>query len=81
MAPGPEHEVVVLQEQGIPVQEVLAVREAEYSPLLKEAGEATETYHCIQEDTRNMRTDPYVIMVFDHNIMQEEYEELLPRYQ
>ena len=59
----------------------LAVREAEYSPLLKEAGEASETYHCIQEDTRNMRTDPYVIMVFDHNIMQEEYEELLPRYQ
>ena len=58
----------------------LAVRESEYDPEMPEAREASEIYHCTQEDTRNMRTDVYKILVFDHNIMQEEYEELLPRY-
>ncbi len=59
----------------------LVLREAEFDPDMPEAKEASEIHHCIQEDTRNMRTDVYKILVFDHNIMQEEYEELLPRYQ
>ena len=59
----------------------LAIRESEYDPEIPEALEASELYNCVQEDTRNGRTDVYKILVFDHNIMQEEYEELLPRYQ
>ena len=58
----------------------LALRADEYDPEMPEAREATEIYNCIQEDTRNMRTDKYIILVHDHNIMQEEYEKLLPRY-
>ena len=59
----------------------LAIRESEYDPEMPEALEISELYNCVQEDTRNGRTDVYKILVFDHNIMQEEYEELLPRYQ
>ena len=59
----------------------LVLRADEYAPEMPEAKQASEIYSCIQEDTRNMRTDEYIILVHDHNIMQEEYEKLLPRYQ
>jgi hypothetical protein len=59
----------------------LALTESEYDPEMPEAKEASEKYTCTQEDTRNSRTNNYVILVLDHNIMQEEYEALLPRYQ
>ena len=58
----------------------LALREFEYIPEMSLALEAKEFYKCVQEDTRNGSTDAYIIMVFDHNIMQEEYEKLIPRY-
>ena len=38
-------------------------------------------YTCFQEDTRNSRKANYVILVLGRNIMQEEYEKLLPRYE
>lgn len=60
----------------------LALRESELSPkLLPILGTYEEVYTCVQEDTRNMRTDTYIIIVLDHNIMQDEYDNLLPRYQ
>lgn len=59
----------------------LALRESEFDPEMPEARDALDIYNCIQEDTRNLRTEAYVILVLDHNIMQEEYEYLLPRYQ
>jgi hypothetical protein len=59
----------------------LALRESEYNPDIYASSGVSEIYNCIQEDTRNGRTDVYKILVFDHNIMQKEYEELLPRYQ
>ena len=58
----------------------LALTEEEYDPEMPEALEASEIYSCTQEDTRNTRTKTYMILVHDHNIMQEEYENLLPRY-
>ena len=58
----------------------LALTEDEYDPEMPEAREASEIYSCTQEDTRNTRTNTYMILVHDHNIMQEEYENLLPRY-
>ncbi len=59
----------------------LALTENEYDPEMPEAKEASEIYSCTQEDTRNTRTNTYMILVHDHNIMQQEYESLLPRYQ
>ena len=59
----------------------LALREAEYDPEMPEELSALETYRCTQEDTRNSRTDDYIILVHDRNIMSGEYEALLPRYQ
>lgn len=58
----------------------LALRESEYDPEMPEARSALEMYRCTQEDTRNFRTDDYIILVHDHNIMAEEYEKILPRY-
>ena len=59
----------------------LALAESEYDPEMPEAREASEMYTCFQEDTRNSRKANYVILVLDRNIMQEEYEKLLPRYE
>lgn len=59
----------------------LALTEDEYDPEMPEAVEASEIYTCTQEDTRNSRTNTYKILVLGRNIMQEEYEKLLPRYQ
>ena len=58
----------------------LALTADEFDPQMPEALDALEIYTCTQEDTRNSRTNDYVILVLDHNIMQEEYENLLPRY-
>ena len=59
----------------------LALKEEEYDPEMPEAQGVTEIYHCRQEDTRNTRTDDYVILVLDHNIMKEDHDYYLPRYQ
>lgn len=58
----------------------LALRESEYDPEMPLAKEASEIYTCYQEDTRNGSSDRYVILVLTRNIMQSEYEALLPRY-
>lgn len=58
----------------------LALQEDQYDPNMPEAQAASEIYTCTQEDTRNSRTENYVILVLDHNIMKEAYENLLPRY-
>lgn len=58
----------------------LALTDEEYDPEMPEAREASEIYTCTQEDTRNTRTNTYLILVLDHNIMSAEYEKLLPRY-
>ena len=59
----------------------LAIQDVQYDPDMPAALEASEIYTCTQEDTRNTRTENYMILVLDHNIMKEEYEALLPRYQ
>ncbi|MBQ6503505.1 MAG: hypothetical protein IJI57_06280 [Flexilinea sp.] len=58
----------------------LALTEEEFDPEMPEAREASEIYTCTQEDTRNSRTNTYLILVHDHNIMQEEFRNLLQRY-
>ncbi len=58
----------------------LAVRDYEYDPSLNLAEESSETYFCNQENTRHGSRDNYVIMVFDRNIMKEEYDNLIDRY-
>ena len=59
----------------------LVLKETEYDPDMPEAQGVSEMYHCTQEDTRNDRTDDYVILVLDHNIMKEAHDYYLPRYQ
>ena len=59
----------------------LALKDTEYDPEMPEAIAASESYTCTQEDTRNSRKENYIILVLDRNIMQQEYENLLPRYQ
>ncbi|MBR6089982.1 MAG: hypothetical protein IKP86_08615 [Anaerolineaceae bacterium] len=59
----------------------LVLRGSQYDPDMPLAAEASEVYTCFQEDTKNMTSDNYVILVLDRNIMQEDYENLLPRYQ
>lgn len=58
----------------------LAVKESEYDPESELAKEASETYSCFQEDTRNSRKENYVIMVLNRNIMKEDYDRLIDRY-
>lgn len=58
----------------------LAVKESQYDPEMELAKEASETYFCFQEDTRNSIKENYVIMVHDHNIMKSEYDKLIDRY-
>ena len=58
----------------------LAMKESQYDPELPFVREALETYTCFQEDTRNSIKENYVILVFDHNIMKEEHDALVPRY-
>ena len=58
----------------------LAVKASEYDPESTLAKEASETYTCFQEDTRNSVSENYVIMVLDRNIMKEEYDRLIVRY-
>lgn len=58
----------------------LALKDEEYDPDMPAAKASSEIYTCTQEDTRNFRKENYVILVHDRNIMQEEYENLLPRY-
>ncbi len=58
----------------------LAVRDYEYDPAAALSQEASETYTCVQENTRHGVTENYVIMVLDRNIMKEEFDNLIDRY-
>lgn len=58
----------------------VAVKESEYDPESAIAKEASVTYTCFQEDTRNSVKENYVIMVLNRNIMKAEYDRLIDRY-
>ena len=58
----------------------LVLRDSEYDPASALAKEASETYTCFQENTRNNVDENYVILVFDRNIMKEEFDNLIGRY-
>ncbi len=58
----------------------LGVREIEYDPGSMLAKEAAETYTCSQENTRHGINETYVIMVFNRNIMKDDFDRLVDRY-